>query len=169
MALTKLNNNSLHAITDGSALKNVTGSVIQVIHATDTNGFGVVSGSFTDTGLSATITPSSTSSKILVTYSASAGVNTAARMMLFNLVRGSTNIGQPDSVQSFSSTRTIFVSGTDNSHQVHFEVYDSPATTSATTYKVQCRINGTGTIFVGRRSSDDAQQPVTLTLMEIAG
>ena len=30
MALTKLNNNSLHAITDGSAFKNVTGSVLQV-------------------------------------------------------------------------------------------------------------------------------------------
>ena len=153
--------------TSGNGVE-IPGHVIQVVHATDTNGFGAESGSFVDTGLSATITPTSSSSKILVTYSASTGVNTAARMMLFNLVRGSTNIGQPDTVQSFSSTRTIYVSGTDNSHQVHFEVYDSPATTSATTYKVQCRVNGSGTIFVGRRSSDDAQQPVTLTLMEIA-
>ena len=30
MALTKLNNNSLHAITDSSALKNATGMVLQV-------------------------------------------------------------------------------------------------------------------------------------------
>lgn len=153
--------------TSGNGIQ-IPGHVIQVVHATDTNGFSAASGSFVDTGLSAAITPTSTSSKILVTYSASTGVNTAARMMIFNLVRGSTNIGQPDSVQAYSGTRTVYVNGTDDSLQCHFQVFDSPATTSATTYKVQARINGTGTIFVGRRASDDAQQPVTLTLMEIA-
>ena len=153
--------------TSGNGVE-IPGHVVQVVHATDTNGFQTTSSSFVDTGLSATITPTSTSSKILATYSANGGVDTAARMMIFNLVRGSTNIGQPDSVQAYSGTRTIYVNGTDDSLQIHFEVYDSPATTSATTYKVQCRINGSGGMNVGRRNSNDTQNAVTLTLMEIA-
>ena len=159
--------NKVQELNIGSGVQ-IPGHVVQVVHATDTNGFQTTSTSFVDTGLSASITPKSTSNKILATYSANAGVDTGSRMMIFNLVRGSTNIGQPDTAQSFSGTRTIYVNGTDDSLQVHFQVYDSPATISATTYKVQARINSSGGMNVGRRNSNDASNPVTLTLMEIA-
>ena len=73
MALTKLNNNSLHAITDGSALKNVTGTVLQVQSneiVTGNNGNHVhISTSATgevDCGASLSFTPKSSSSKLFI-------------------------------------------------------------------------------------------------------
>ncbi len=74
MALTKLNNNSLHSITDGSALKNITGTVLQVQSSeiatgsngqsehTSTAGTGEV-----DCGASLSFTPKSSSSKLFIT------------------------------------------------------------------------------------------------------
>jgi len=143
--------------------------VVQVVHTNKTSSFSTTSTTFTDvTGLSATITPQSVNNKILVTLSTVTGDNTGSRMKLFNIVRGSTNIGQPDSAGSVSSTRTVYDNVADTAHMVHATVLDSPATTSATTYKVQCRINSAGTMYVGTRQSGDAEQCSTLTLMEIA-
>ena len=62
--LTKLNNNSLHAITDGSALKNATGTVLQTVNNTHTT--QISTSAFTDVGVATSITPKSSSSKILV-------------------------------------------------------------------------------------------------------
>ena len=88
---------------------------------------------------------------------------------MFNLVRGSTNLGQPTSAKSFSSTRTMYNNAGDELHQLHIEFLDSPATTSSTVYKLQMRTNNSdNTLFLGDRSSEDCRQGTTLTLMEIA-
>jgi hypothetical protein len=66
MALTKINNNTLSAITTLPAAI-ATGKVLQVVQTTKTDTFTTTSTSFTDvTGLSVSITPSSASSKILI-------------------------------------------------------------------------------------------------------
>ncbi len=69
MALTKLNNNSLHAITDGSALKNVTGAIVQHVRKSITNNGTTHTGdtSFTNVAnWNINITPKSSSNILLV-------------------------------------------------------------------------------------------------------
>ena len=146
------------------------GHVIQVLSTTKVDDhFQSASTSFVDvTGVTLTITPKFVTSKILVTVSGAYGMNTASRMALFNIVRASTNIGQPTSAKSNSSTRTLYDSSADELHQLHIEFLDSPATTSATIYKLQMRSNTTNTLFIGDRVSEDARQGTTMTLMEIA-
>ena len=76
---------------DGTVATTTTaGKILQVVQSTKTNTQSIQSQTFTDvTGLSATITPSSTSSKILVTFNISIGCNNYG---MINLLRGSTNI-----------------------------------------------------------------------------
>ena len=82
MALTKLNNNSLHGITDGSALKNITGTVLQVVQFVWPTYQQVTQNSYQATGLTKAITPKSSSSNILVNIS----VNSATEQMLLKML-----------------------------------------------------------------------------------
>jgi hypothetical protein len=144
------------------------GGVLQVISVTKTDTFSTTSaGTFVDvTGLSVSITPKSASNKILIfcTIPCSHPASAIAR---FNIVRGSTNICQPASVQNLSSSKTAYYLSGDLGAASDIHFLDSPATTSATTYKIQCCSNG-GTMFVGQRNSGDMAMPSTITVMEIA-
>jgi|LakMenEpi03Aug12_release.lakeMendotaPanAssembly.Ray.scaffolds.fasta_scaffold484987_1 hypothetical protein len=138
------------------------GSVLQVVSTTKSDVFTTTSGSYVDvTGLAATITPTSSSSKILVianlSYSASAGRDAA-----FQVLRGSTVIptGVTGSVLNGAYTFSMF--------SLAQSYLDSPATTSATTYKIQVYVSA-DTIFVNRRALDTTfTGQSTITLMEIA-
>ena len=136
------------------------GNVIQVVGATQATQTSTTSTSYVDTGLTATITPTSSSSKILVIYSAqfrrstgdvSNGVNVI-------LVRGSTQIQKAAGYGGFTNT-SIF-----QTWNVASSYVDSPATTSATTYKVQfsSTISGQQAVYL----TDGAEGYITL--MEIA-
>jgi len=140
------------------------GNVIQVINATYATSISTSSTSYSDTGLSATITPSSTSSKILVfvdiTGTQKGGTNGALGLQL---VRNSTSILLFESI-------ALYTAGTVSTNSVgacSTNYLDSPATTSATTYKVQYKaFEGTvyvNSVYTGSPSSS------TITLMEIAG
>ena len=135
-----------------------TGSVLQVVNATYGTQGSTSSTSFVDTSLTATITPTSSTSKILVFVSQTglykSGVNSNIRLQL---VRGSTaivaienefiNTGNTNTMSAATSTNYL----------------DSPATTSATTYKTQIRSAGSaGTIYWCVTDS-----VATITLMEI--
>ena len=173
LAVDKIVGANTESIVDFSTITNLkmpAGAVIQVLSTTKVDDhFQSASTSFVDvTGVTLTITPKFATSKILVTVSGAYGMNTGSRMALFNIVRGSTNIGQPTSAKSNSSTRTLYDSSADELHQLHIEFLDSPATTSATIYKLQMRSNTTNTLFIGDRNSEDARQGTTMTLMEIA-
>ena len=143
--------------------------MVQVVSTSKTDRFGTTSSSYTDvTGLSVTITPKFSNSKILVTVSTAACNNTASRVAKFRLLRGTTWIAQPDSSsQTFAGSMTVYDSSADVLHTVHCEVLDNPATTSATTYKVQCATNG-GTLFVNGRATDDMARHSSITAVEIA-
>jgi hypothetical protein len=144
-----------------------TGSVLQVVSTTKTNTFSTTATSFTDvTGLSVSITPTSATSKVLVfcTIPCSHAAFAIAR---FNLVRGSTNICQPLSASGLGSSKTAYYQNNDLGAAADLHFLDSPATTSSTTYKIQCCTNG-GTMFVGQRASIDMDMPSTITVMEIA-
>jgi hypothetical protein len=118
--------------------------------------------------LSATITPLSASSKILVTtsipymvYSEDTWVQAA-----FQLVRDTTSIDSTSNVPgayATGTTPTVYVRAI-YSHSC----LDSPSTTSATTYKVQAKVLNTASNRQLRLSQDGLQTSY-ITLMEIAG
>jgi hypothetical protein len=140
------------------------GKVLQVVNATSTTQTNVASTTYTDTTLSATITPSSTTSKILVIYSQvlnceRSAIGTAAKLQL---LRGSTSIQNLGFIQNMNATGASFTALT---AMVTSSCLDSPSTTSATTYKTQIAANTTanGGIAIAQIDSN----PSSMTLLEI--
>jgi len=155
MALTKLNNQSLTAVTSAGL---PTGSVLQVVQGEQTGTQVNTSTSYVDiTGLSASITPTSTSSKILVQWSVNGYVPTAHGIVVVP-ARGSTRFYY-DSTNAYE-----FYAGADLHFRLSNQYLDSPATTSSVTYKMQMKTTGGSNTQVGSYS-----YPMTITLMEIAG
>jgi hypothetical protein len=158
------------------------GGILQVVSTTKTDTFTTTSSSYVDvTGLSATITPRSTSSKILVVSSVSLGVSTSTTGESggARLVRNSTPLAIGDVVgsryQASASPGTSTVGQFDNlliNHSVTF--LDSPSTTSTVTYKIQAVNPSADTTTVNRTGVDGntANTPRTassITLIEVAG
>jgi hypothetical protein len=120
------------------------GKVLQVVEGTKTGQASSSSSSYADIGLSVSITPSSSASKILVFATCSSvtkyGGNTNVG---FKLLRGSTSIFATDAIATTNTTATNSI-GT-----VSLVKLDSPSTTSATTYKVQmANVDSAGTVAV---------------------
>jgi hypothetical protein len=148
--------------------------VLQIVTATKTDTFSTSSTSFTDlTGMSLSITPSSTSSTILLTMDFGAVDVAAAALVQFQFVRGSTAIGIGAAAGSRTpSTIGIIPRAAASNYSAAATFMDSPATTSATTYKVQMRMsNSTGYINRDSTDADVSAAPrtiCTLTAMEIS-
>lgn len=151
------------------------GTVLQVVSATKTDTFSTSSSSWTDiTGLSVSITPTSSSSKILVMYSLMTG-ETSSQFPLMRLVRGSTVIAVGDAAGSRAQVSSVgWSSGAVNATDMQsMNFLDSPATTSSITYKLQTINTQPQTIYVNRNARDDngSYEPrgvSSITVMEIA-
>jgi len=151
------------------------GSVLQVIQTAITAGFSTTSGSAVDiTGLTATITPSSSANKILVITNFFANGDSSPYPK-FLLKRNGTTVFIGDAVGS--STRQsagMTTGGSTNSEiiSVATTYLDAPATIAAVTYQWQVSTFGSRAVYVGRSSySGDANGssiPSTITLMEVA-
>jgi len=135
------------------------GKIGQVVQGTQTGTSSSTSGSFSDVGLSASITPTSISSKVLVTVTGAFGSGTTG-MAQFRLLRDSTEIGTSDA-SSFGSRTTCWLSDTPNNSErmnnYSFSYLDSPSSTSSLTYKTQWRLHDTSggkTIYANRTSAD---------------
>jgi hypothetical protein len=147
-----------------------TGSVLQVVSTTKTDSFSSNSTSFVDvTGFSASITPTSATSKILVFGTLITNTLTDS-IITFQLVRGSTDISIGGSALTFRGTIGNYLQSNtaDSLLSNAFHFLDSPATTSSTTYKVQMKTNQVRTFFVNNRPNNDASYTSTITVMEIA-
>jgi hypothetical protein len=145
----------LLAIWNGSAWRQLasatkTGSVLQIVTGTTNTQTSTGSTTYSDAGLSATITPQSTSNKILVTAQIN-WYNTGFSKSVFNLVRGSTQINE-----------TMNAGGDANNldGSIFLTCLDSPATTSSITYKVQFKVQGGATYL---RASATAACNIFLT------
>lgn len=117
------------------------GKVLQVVQGTSTSNVSNSTSTYVDTGLSATITPSSASSKVLVLMTSGTIYKTAGNALNginIQLVRGSTTIGGTYIVGYSNPTASVWYGST------AFSVLDTPATTSATTYKTQI-----GNVYAG--------------------
>jgi hypothetical protein len=151
-----------------------TGSVLQVVSTTKTDTFSTATtGSYVDiTGLSVSITPTSATSKILIIFLVSVG---PSDVLSVQLVRDSTAICLGDSgggSRFQATTGGLTPQNGDKVVPAAGNFLDSPATTSATTYKIQMR-NYTGTSYVNRTLLDTsaaytARSTSTITVMEIA-
>ena len=140
------------------------GHVVQVVRTDWSADSTISSTSFTDTGKSATITPSSTSSKILIILTTGYWVSSSgfSDYLVSTIYRnGTTNIGGGDypsmmltRLGNYDSNYTQTVTGS---------LYDSPATTSAVTYNYYARTTGGTTIYYS-----DSRMQSSITLMEIA-
>jgi len=158
------------------------GKVLQVVSATKTDVFSASPASLPTTvdvtGLSVNITPSSTSNKVLVFYnvytSAASGVSISVSVILD---RSGTNIAVGDAVSNHSQVTTYAASmqATDGgSVSIHTMNYlDSPASTSALTYKIKLGGFNSNTVYVNRTGRDndtaayDGRFVSTITAMEI--
>ena len=152
-----------------------TGSVLQVVSTTKTDSYSnAAQNAWNDvTGLSVSITPSSSSNKILVTGQLSYA---ASSNLYFRLVRASTAIAVGDTALSrISCTCASGYNFCDGNvgENANFNFLDSPSTTSSTTYKIQ--VYGFNvTQYVNRMVTDtdsgvSPRNISTITVMEIKG
>jgi hypothetical protein len=144
------------AVTAAKLAAGAGGKILQVVSTTKTDTFKSSSQSFIDiTGMSVSITPSATSSKILVFVNLAASMEGGTNFLI-NLLRDSTNIAQGTSTATHQVTGAFFVSTTGSTNIMHnFHFLDSPATASAITYKVQGRSTNVGYDFaVNQRQAD---------------
>lgn len=150
--------------------------VLQVVSTAKTDTFTTTSTTFADvTGLSVSITPQSADSKVLVLVSMYGSNAVTATYIQTALLRGATQIALGDTAGN--RTRVFSANYIDEVAQM-FNLggvfLDSPATTSATTYKMQIRTTNAANAAVINRSGQDTdttsfyRSPSTITVMEIS-
>jgi hypothetical protein len=148
--------------TNGLTFNNATtqasaGVVLQVVSGVYSTQVSTTSSTLADTGLTLTITPKFSTSKILVLVSQ-------------NIFSSSSSGGQI-AINRAGTDVINFADGTPYGPGQSSLVYlDSPATTSATIYKTRfARLTGAGTIYAQLLDASVGQGYSTITLMEIAG
>tara|TARA_B110000090_G_C13182671_1_gene369891 strand:- start:219 stop:677 length:459 start_codon:yes stop_codon:yes gene_type:complete len=139
-------------------IKAATGAVLQVVTMEYATSMTLATTTYTDSGLSLSITPSSTSSKILAFWNMQANCDTAGSGYGTKLVRVSTSVWT-----STNSYDVLSQTGGDRLAK-DYRYLDSPNTASAITYKVQVSSHASRTIYI---NGDGTQ--TQLTLMEVAG
>lgn len=141
-----------------------TGAVLQVVNASYSGTTSASTSAYVDSGLSASITPKFSNSKILVIVDMTGllkQTNNAA--MGLKLVRNSTDILVFEAIAGYTNTTTANAVGGSGASFI-----DSPATTSSTTYKVQLSsLTNNAIVYVNQNYSGVGYS--TITLMEIAG
>jgi len=149
------------------------GKILQVLSAHKSDTFATASTSFVDVpDLSVTITPASSSNKVLVRANVPVGQSSGGDVDLV-VLRDSTAINNHDSKTSYVSLKPAQNTTQTNYFVPHggqyFEFLDSPATTSAISYKVQIKVNS-DTGYVNRsRDSANYFAVASITIMEVAG
>ena len=152
-------------LADGAAAgsKLGAGSIIQVVHVTKNDISSITTGSssanYDVPGLTATITPSSTSNKILIDACLNISINNGYHVTA-RILRGSTYIAFGDGTQSsviegYAHRYTRATNGSYSIDQMTLFHEDSPSTTSATTYKIQFNTHVAGTAYINRTTSDN--------------
>jgi hypothetical protein len=143
------------------------GKVLQVVQATTSTAVRVQSTTMTDSGLTVTITPTLNTSKVLILISQQIGFerNTSQASGAWRLLRGGTSIFDG----AGTNNRGFFiVTGGGQSYSYGYyalNYLDSPATTSATTYKTQIKIPNTAdNAAIGAQESDTTSSIIALEI-----
>ena len=152
------------------------GKILQVVSTLKTDTYTTTSSTYTTvTGLTATITPSSTSSKILIMAQVNMSLTTYS--VYARLSGGNTSTYLGDAASNRVQSVVAIQSDNDNpfwrtQFSMPLTYLDSPATTSSVTYGVDVRI-GTGAVYVNRSQDDtdsvnNGRTASTITVMEVA-
>ena len=151
------------------------GGVIQVVSTAKTDTFSTTSTTFTDvTNLSVTITPKFSSSKILIICQLTVSAVATVFSIHPRLMRNSTPIFVSDAAGSREQAITMYEAASASAVPIAINYLDSPATTSATTYKIQVKTNNSSyNVYVNRTVADNdeavfARGVSSITVMEIA-
>ena len=156
--------------TNGLTFNNATtqasaGVVLQVVQGqlASTTGTTTTSSSYVTTGLTASITPKFSTSKILITICSSITQTSTGKVSYYTVYRNSTNLGGGTN-SALALYDNELTSGTLCWVPLSINYLDSPATTSSTTYTLYLSTDSGGTAYAtyGKATS-------TITLMEIAG
>jgi hypothetical protein len=119
--------------------------LVQVVTSTEDSAFSTTSTSYVATPLAVTITPTSSSNRVMINWSGMTYVANLGNTAYVTLFRNSTNLASNAGTGFFNPT-----SGAANTAFPTAGVFvDSPATTSATTYTVYIRSASGGTVYFG--------------------
>lgn len=141
--------------------------ILQVVTATSSTATTIATTSFTDTSLTASITPSASTSKILVLVNQFMYVSRSSSFMGagLSLLRGSTEIYTNSSLLNAGLLATGNGSVTEIYHYANLNYVDSPASTSSLTYKTQAAVYTTANGGTSTWQKDSV--PSSIILMEI--
>tara|TARA_Y100000592_G_scaffold77301_1_gene121201 strand:+ start:246 stop:710 length:465 start_codon:yes stop_codon:yes gene_type:complete len=145
---------------DSTNISTATGlgsKIKQIVRSTRTSKFATTSTSYVDCGFSCSITPSSSSNKILIITSLNAGAGQDGQNNKARVLRGSTNISEVD--QSIRMP---------NAYHVNTFVHlftDSPNTTSSVTYKYQVKAES-NEVFLNRGGGNNHRGFCAMILIE---
>jgi len=148
--------------TNGITFNNATtqtsaGVVLQVVNAINQTVSNTTSnGTLVSTGLTASITPKFSTSKVLVLVGFRQGSSTVNGAN-YAIYKNSTNL---------TGTNGYTTNGLAGYSYIQFSLLDSPATTSSTSYTLYQASNGVGTVYFQPNSTGDF--PAYITLMEVA-
>ena len=175
MALTRLGPNqsvnlasnvtgTLPAANGGSGRTAVTGNVLQVVTGVTYTSTTSTSSTYADTSLTASITPSATSSKILIITDQFMRKNQTNTYIGLKLFRDSTELNYIGDLIAYTQNSDSDANGIGTTY------LDTPSSTSSITYKTQFATLSGGTITIqADASSSNERGRGTMTLMEIAG
>ena len=160
-------------VTGATVTGLTTGIILQIVYSSFTDEVSTTSGSYVDTGLTATITPASTSNKVLVLCNVMA--SNVAGSTFVNILRDSTTLisqsagSTMDTNNAWATAGGANWTGADRVMSNPSMVYlDSPSSTSATVYKAQFLVDSS-TGYINRWGLSAALGGVsTLCLLEVA-
>ena len=167
-------------IADLGATSGKNGPILQILQQLKTDTFTTSSYTFADvTGLSIAITPTATSSKVLVQVHLGFVGGDSVSYPHFQIVRGSTAIGLGTTASGSNQSNIGFGANWNcttvySGENASFQLLDSPNTTSATTYKLQMRsAYASKSVYVNRthHNGDEVyhgRSASTITVMEVA-
>ena len=156
------------------------GSVLQVVSAykTDTQTISAATLTFVDiSGLSVTITPKFSTSKFLCIFNVVMGNGADAAHGYVRLNRNGTAIALADTAGSRTSASSCVINTSQGGQSMTStnSYLDSPATSSAVTYKLTVATNNVNPTYINRSARDtdgtyyDGRSTSSLTILEIAG
>jgi len=166
-------------VNSGTATGFGGGKIGQVIQVTKLDRDTTTSGSYVDiSGVAATITPSATDSKILVQFSGTFGMvnNYSFFARLVQLISGGSDVYPYLGATGLTTSNRATIGDMSNDSRDYmnesFTFLDSPATTTATTYRLQWYVESGGTAYLNRSGQDiavdyHAAVASSITLMEV--
>ena len=149
------------------------GGIVQVVQTKRTTSFSTTSQTYVDF-MTATITPKFSTSKILISFGLYAGTNGDVNHLYAVIHRDSTEIGSATDTGSRTGASGVFNTGDQQQLFGGNQHLDSPATTSAITYRIKVKTSNTQTAYFGRSARDnnaaayDGRSSSFLTLMEVS-